>query len=1185
MVALKGRAAFTPKKHPKNMTNSYRRFNHPRIPALCCLWAAAALLPLWPTPAFAQLKPDTAGDSPKQAVPMEKTTGQRPEQKPENSGDVFVLNPFEVNAEKDNGFMATNAGTATKLGIDLKDLAAPYSVMTGEFLKAMGITDLREAAHWTTNGAPVFDGGNPDGIGAPTMYFNRGALINTGQQRNYFLNSGIGDTYNVDRIDFGRGPNAVLFSVGSNNVLGGGISSQGKRARFDHNAGTLRVTAGSWDYYRSELDVNRVLTDKIAVRVNAMLQKRNGWMQNEFEDRSGITLTGSYRIAPRTELRIEGYDDRVKRTLPVVPYFDKLSGWDGSTVFDGRITDAMLSTTATPGAVYGLTYSGAPQGIFRNGGDAFFYDPASGTVMNWIHTGGTMPGDETNRTPLYFEGGTVAWSRQGNNEIPQIGNRNTSFYDTPNLPSDRFSRQVANSNFRVPSKRFSMMAREPIMDQRTRDINLGFTHQFSDNLFFELHADFNRVDQDVIEGGSYGNLRYLKIDINRNLPNGQPNPHFKDAFGEMDMFKKKFKTDNAGLRAYLGYIKDLGKWGHYTFNLSLAGNRRVVEGLSRVRSMALAADPREWHAASQRIRVRYYMDDPFRPFGDDVAPTSLFEVKPISGGNGGYTTSTINVQPRWVLNGWDYRDEQTKTGIFAFAARYFDNKLIISPGLRVDQQQSYFRERPTSWAFLPNDPNWDGMTLDDRYWRPDAPADWKTLTYIPKNADGTPRSKTPIPAWNNRPTVGGVNDVNPANPLYANDRFRGDYNRPRYKKTVLKSTAGLTYHAFDWMSVKLSYGDNYTPADTGNMTLDGDDAKPQTGIAYEAGLTFSLFHDRLYITPRYYFNRREYQLGDPPSKGEINNLMSVRAWNDSSPEGRNPFGYSDVFGRDYFSAKNTGYELEIVGRITRGWRLSGSLGTAINTDYDRWKNTRPYVLSRKDEFLDVLKAAGGTLDTSRKPENGSRKVDDAPGYAIADPAITDAMIVIAGGSTSQRQKAIDNYNNIWVRYDTILTLKDTVGLKRLTAKLVTDYTFQTGALKGLRLGLAANYVDRDKVGDRGGDTIINPDFDPSKPITNTNRQWKDDPDVDNNTPVWIKRPLEVRGMLGYSMRLRSGRELEFQLNIINLLNHQEAFFRDRNTQLRPPGGDYNRPDRVTTPAEIAYFQKPRSYELTTTLRF
>jgi len=1153
--------------------------------------------------ARAQVAPQSEPAAPADAKPPVVET-EAPGDRRERSDSVYVLNPFEVNAAKDNGFMATNAGTATKLGIDLKDLAAPYSVMTGEFIKAMGITDLREAALWTTNGAPVLDGGNPDGIGAAVMYFNRGAILNTGQQRNFFLNAGIGDTYNVERIDFGRGPNAVLFSVGSNDVLGGGISTQGKRARLDRNVDTLRVTIGSWDYYRSELDVNRVLTDKFAVRANGVFQERGGWQQGEFEDRYGITLAGTYRLAPRTELRVELINDKLERTLSVLPFLDNVSGWNGSTVFDGRLTTAMMSSNATPGPTYGLTYNGEPQGVWREGGNRYVYDPATGTVMNWIHTGFTRVGDETNRTPVYFNG--VPWTRDGNNEILPIGNRGSAggnrtpgnnsngggapaFYDMLNLPEDRFSRQVANSNFWVPGKRFSNMPDDPIFTQRMRDINLGFTHSFSDTLFFELHADFNRVDQTSLD--SYGGLRLLFIDLNRNLPNGQPNPHFKDGFGETDQSKRFTKADNSGLRAYLGYIKDLGKWGHYTFNLSLAGNRREVDFRIRKRSMAFAADPREWRAPGQRIRIRYYMNDADHPFGDDVAPTSLFDVTPINGGNGGYTTTTTSIKPRWVLDHWDYRDERTKTGIFALAARYFDSKLIISPGVRVDRQSSYFREKPTSWGFMPNDPNWDAETIDDRYWRPDAPADWKTLSYIPKNADGSPRSKTPIPAFGNRPTVTGVNEVNPANPLYANDRFRGDYNRPRFKKTVLNKTAGLTYHTFDWMSVKLSYGDSYKPADTGRMTLVGDDAEPETGVAYEAGLTFSLFKDRLAITPRYFFNRKEKILGDPPTTGPINNLMGIRPWNDPSPDGRNSFGYTNVLGQDYWAQKNKGIELELVGSITRGWRLSGSLGTARRDDYDRWKSTQAYVLSRKDEFLDVLKAAGGTLDTSRKPENGSRTVNDAPGLAIPDPAVTDAMINAAGGLTTRRQSAVDNYNNIWIQYDVIDTLQDTIGLKRLSAKLVTDYTFQTGALKGLRVGLAGNYVDRDVAGRLSGDTIPNPNFNSALPVSASNRPWMDDPSVDANTPLYIKRPLEFRALFGYAMRLRSGgkylrgSDLEFQLNIINVTNRRETYYQDDGVALRPPNGDVTAPNRITVPSRIAAFQRPISFEFTTTLTF
>ena len=39
--------------------------------------------------------------------------------------------------------------------------------------------------------------------------------------------------------------------------------------------------------------------------------------------------------------------------------------------------------------------------------------------------------------------------------------------------------------------------------------------------------------------------------------------------------------------------------------------------------------------------------------------------------------------------------------------------------------------------------------------------------------------------------------------------------------------------------------------------------------------------------------------------------------------------FTDVLGQDFFATLNTGYELEFSGRITRGWRLTGSLGTAI----------------------------------------------------------------------------------------------------------------------------------------------------------------------------------------------------------------------------------------------------------------
>lgn len=1149
------------------------------------------------------------------------TTTAAPRESAEGDKDVVVLSPFEVVAEKDDGFAATNAGTATKLGLDMRDLAAPYSVMTGEFLQAMGITDLQSAVMWSTNGAPVLDGQGADLFGgggtstASTMYNVRGAIINAGQQRNFFLTAGLGDSYNVDRIDFGRGPNAVLFNVGANDALGGGISTQGKRPRVERNAYSTELRAGTWDYYRATADLNQVLIPgKLAVRTNLLFQKRKGWMDQEFDNRTGVTLSALYRMGPKTELQIEGIVDRVARSRVPLPYFDNLSGWNGTTVFNGPITNDQLNglapladgtflargaTSPTNSAI--IAYQGQPEGVWRENGAVYVYDPASNSVMNWIHTGSTRRGDETPLTPIYIGG--VAWTRNNNSELLPIGNYGASggnsrtpgvtsnggaaaFYDMINLPADIYARQIAGSNFRVPDKRFSAMPRAPLFVQPTKDFNFAFRHQIAESLYFELAGDINRVVERPL--ASYLGLRTGFIDLNRALPNGQTNPHFLDPYSQVDMTYNHRIMDNCGLKANVAWIKDLRKWGHYTFNVTASFSGREVDYTRYTLSLANAADPREWQAGAQRIRVRYYWNDSARPW-DEVSPTTLFDRTPAANGNS-YTTSTSAIRPRWTLFEWSDRKETTKSLILAGAARWFDNKLIFSPGVRIDKQSTYLRNMPTSFGFLPNNPAWDGVTLDDRYWRPDAPADWMTLSYIPKNADGTPRSSQPVLAVS-RPTVTGVNGVNPANPLYANDRFRSDYNNPRVEQTIVLKNIGATYHLFPWVSLKANYGEGYKPLDPARFFLDGTDARPEKGVAYEGGMTFSLFRDRLSITPRWYFNEKINRLGDPPTTSPINALVRSRTWKDPGVDGRNPFGYSDVLGSDYFSTKNDGVEVEINGRITRGWRVMANFGTGQLIDYDRWQNTRAYVDGRKNEFLEVLVAAGGKLDSTQKPFNAGHSVDAAPGLAIADPAVTDAMITAAGGSPTVRTNAVNAYNNIWVQYDNIGLLADTVGIKRMSMKLFSDYTVQSGRFKGLRVGLGWQYVDKDLAGYRSGDTVANPNFNSSLPVSATNRPWMDDPAVDLNTPVWVKRPSEITATLGYTKRIPTtakifaGRELTVQLTIRNLANQRTVYYQDDGVTLRPPDGDYTKQYRVAVPGRIASFQRPINFELMTTVKF
>ena len=50
-----------------------------------------------------------------------------------------------------------------------------------------------------------------------------GSSGGTSTTRNNYLSAATQDSYNLERYDFGRGPNAALFNIGANSALGGGM--------------------------------------------------------------------------------------------------------------------------------------------------------------------------------------------------------------------------------------------------------------------------------------------------------------------------------------------------------------------------------------------------------------------------------------------------------------------------------------------------------------------------------------------------------------------------------------------------------------------------------------------------------------------------------------------------------------------------------------------------------------------------------------------------------------------------------------------------------------------------------------------------------------------------------------------------------------------------------------------------
>jgi iron complex outermembrane receptor protein len=63
---------------------------------------------------------------------------------------VVVLSPFEVDVSKDNGYLATTAATATRIGTPIIDTPINIQVIDAKFLEDTGVNNFENAFHYTS---------------------------------------------------------------------------------------------------------------------------------------------------------------------------------------------------------------------------------------------------------------------------------------------------------------------------------------------------------------------------------------------------------------------------------------------------------------------------------------------------------------------------------------------------------------------------------------------------------------------------------------------------------------------------------------------------------------------------------------------------------------------------------------------------------------------------------------------------------------------------------------------------------------------------------------------------------------------------------------------------------------------------------------------------------------------------
>ncbi len=1034
--------------------------------------------------------------------------------------EAIKLSPFEVNTNRDTGFAAASSMAGGRLATDLRDTPVAYSVITRDFIDALNLTDLQSAAEWTTSSTVAVDNGQQNFFFSPVQYNVRGAGGGR-PQRNFFPQFNNGDSYNLERYDFGRGPNAVLFGNGS---LGGISSSTTKRAQTNRPVRQFQFAVGSWQNFRGTVDINQPINDKLAVRAAGVWGDAGGWRQKDFDKRDAVFLTTTLKPWRDGELRVEGEYGTNSRQVAVTFMNDRFSGWDGTTY-------------NAPRALATLPANANNIGVNRRGANYFVYQPfvAPDVILNYQNDPITVAGGNTATTPIagytYANAGNVTFNTAGANLLHDIY-----------IPANRFANAERFSQFRRPDEEFTLNPDLPILTQRFKDLQLTY-HQRWGNLHFEIAGDINRTAA-VTNGEPNRDLPNVYIDINRVLPDGRANPNFLVPYGDGQFMRgyRTFAENNA--RAALAYVWPT-RFGHFTLNSLAGSNNSENTSDHRYLTVARGTDQRMWAFSNQRIRIRRYWNSTSRPTPDlSGKPITYFDPN---------TNLRETITPIWAIEA-DRRDTQYVStnkfnyGLASLNAKFFKGRWVVLGAVRKD---SYFfkTEQQINQGDYPS--NWPATY---RIMRPPAPADYASLTYTPMDAQGRAVGPTQEAAIRPRQAT----TFNPE-PQYANVRFKDDFNPPPVEGKQVTRSVGTVLHLSSWLNPAVNFAETFNPPGS-IVRIDGRQLEPTVATGVDYSLRMELFENKLNLNFVYYQTEEVNNTIPQDGPAFFNTLYDANIVGDRSGTGRNIRGMGRLPNqyRDTRTRSGSGYEIEVTFNPTRALRLTGNVGFPRLFEQGAYPDVRDYIDKNGAIFKQIANDAGVIIGA----DNIARVDDSIP----VNSQSTDAA------------SARDAYNNIYS------FRRNIVDGKRLqqdqpVANVFADYTVQSGQFKGLRVGTGARYRGRQIYWSRVEDTIP----DPNNPRVAIDDPKVDayTPAYTPETYVIVTGTLAYTFRFKNRREVQANLVVN---NLLNDRGPAWSATAQSAHVMRPLGGDYTSPARETVPRYYA-LKQPISYTITLTTRF
>jgi catecholate siderophore receptor len=225
--------------------------------------------------------------------------------------------PVATNAGGDIGYHPNSTSTATKTNTSLQDIPQAIAVITKQQFQDIGAQRIEDVVRYVP------------GVNWHQGEGNRDQLVIRGQSStaDFFVNGMrddgqvYRDLYNAERLEFLKGPNAMIFGRGG----GGGVLNRVLKEADGVPINEWKVQTGSYNNARVSADVGHKITDTLYGRINAVYEDTDTYRDYGFIKRGGVNPTLTWLATPFTKVKLsyEYFHDerRADRGIP------SLNGW------------------------------------------------------------------------------------------------------------------------------------------------------------------------------------------------------------------------------------------------------------------------------------------------------------------------------------------------------------------------------------------------------------------------------------------------------------------------------------------------------------------------------------------------------------------------------------------------------------------------------------------------------------------------------------------------------------------------------------------------------------------------------------------------------------------------------------------------------------------------------------------